>query len=198
MDFSEILNNDFFTWVLLPILIFISRVLDVSLGTMRLIFVSKGYKLLAPVLGFFEVLIWLVAIGQIMQHLDNIFCYLAYGLGFATGNFVGIYLEEKMSIGTVIIRVIPKKDTSKLIGKLREQNYGVSASDIEGMTGKVKMFFSIINRKELKNYIEIVNKFNPHSFYTVEDIRASKEGYFKAGKKLISFNPINHFRRKGK
>ena len=102
MDFSEILNNDFFTWVLLPILIFISRVLDVSLGTMRLIFVSKGYKLLAPVLGFFEVLIWLVAIGQIMQHLDNIFCYLAYGLGFATGNFVGIYLEEKMSIGTVI------------------------------------------------------------------------------------------------
>ncbi len=198
MVFPEIVNSEIFTWVILPILIFISRVLDVSIGTMRLIFVSKGYKILAPVLGFFEVLIWLVAIGQIMQHLDNFLCYLAYGLGFAAGNFVGIFLEEKMSIGTVIIRVIPKKDTTKLINYLREQNYGVSAINIEGMTGKVKMLFSIINRKELKNFIKIVNMFNPNSFYTIEDIRAAKEGYFKAGKKLISFNPINHLRRKGK
>ena len=198
MVFPEIVNSEIFTWVILPILIFISRVLDVSIGTMRLIFVSKGYKILAPVLGFFEILIWLIAIGQIMLHLDNFMCYMAYALGFATGNFVGIFLEEKMSIGTVVIRVIPKKDTTKLINYLREQNYGVSAIDIEGMTGKVKMLFSIINRKELKSFIEIVNMFNPNAFYTIEDIRTVKEGYFKAGKKLISFNPINHLKRKGK
>ena len=198
MVFPEIVNSEIFTWVILPILIFISRVLDVSIGTMRLIFVSKGYKILAPVLGFFEILIWLIAIGQIMLHLDNFMCYLSYALGFATGNFVGIFLEEKLSIGTVVIRVIPKKDTTKLINYLREQNYGVSAIDIEGMTGKVKMLFSIINRKELKNFIEIVNMFNPLAFYTIEDITAVKEGYFKAGKKLISFNPINHLKRKGK
>ena len=81
-----------FTWVLLPILIFFARILDQSIGTMRLIFLSKGMKHIAPFLGFFEVIIWLLAIGQIMQHLDNWVCYVAYGAGFAMGNFIGITL----------------------------------------------------------------------------------------------------------
>ena len=108
---TEFFNTELFTWVILPLLIFLARILDVSIGTMRLIFVSKGMKYLAPILGFFEVIIWLLAISQIMQHLDNVLCYVAYGLGFAMGNYLGIVLEEKMSIGTVLIRVIPQKET---------------------------------------------------------------------------------------
>ena len=104
-----------FTWVVLPVLIFLARIMDVSIGTLRLIFVSRGYKYYAPMLGFFEVIIWLLAIGQIMQHLDNFLCYLAYGLGFATGNYIGIYLDEKLSLGTVLIRIVSKTDTSGLI-----------------------------------------------------------------------------------
>ena len=85
----------FFTWILLPALIFLARILDQSIGTLRLIFLSKGMKYIAPFLGFFEVIIWLLAVGQIMQHLDNWLCYVAYGAGFAMGNFIGITLEER-------------------------------------------------------------------------------------------------------
>lgn len=195
---TEFLNSDLFTWVVLPILIFAARVLDVSIGTMRLIFVSKGFKIIAPLLGFFEVIIWLLAISQIMQHLNNALCYLAYGLGFATGNFIGILLEEKMSIGSVLLRVIPKKDVIDLLSLLRANNFAVSTVDIEGMTGSVKMLFSIIKRKDIKEYISIVNSHNPNAFYTIEDIKAVKEGYFKSHRTFSAFDHLNFLRRKGK
>ncbi|GAE87820.1 hypothetical protein JCM21531_1220 [Acetivibrio straminisolvens JCM 21531] len=81
-------------------LIFFSRIIDVTIGTIRIIFVSRGKKYLAPVLGFFEVLVWIVAISQVMQNLNNFACYFAYAAGFATGTFVGIIIEEKLAIGT--------------------------------------------------------------------------------------------------
>jgi len=194
----EFLNSDLFTWVVLPLLIFTARILDVSIGTMRLIFVSKGFKIIAPLLGFFEVIIWLLAISQIMQHLSNTLCYLAYGLGFAMGNYIGIILEEKMSIGSVLLRVIPKKEVTELIYLLRQHNFGVSTVDIEGMSGHVKMLLSIIKRKDIKEYISIVNAHNPNAFYTIEDIKAVKEGYFKSHRTFSAFDHLNFLRRKGK
>jgi uncharacterized protein YebE (UPF0316 family) len=188
-----------FTWIILPVLIFLARILDVSIGTLRLIFVSKGFKIYAPILGFFEVVIWLLAIGQIMQHLDNFMCYFAYGLGFATGNYIGIYLDEKMSLGTVLIRVVPKFDTTNLINHLRADNFGTSVVDIEGMTGKLKMIFTIVKRKDLKDVMRIIQEHNPQAFVTIEDVKTAKEGYFRfSGKK--SFSPVSLFQdfRKGK
>ncbi|MBN2175176.1 MAG: DUF2179 domain-containing protein [Bacteroidales bacterium] len=192
------MNSDLFTWVLLPLLIFFARIMDVSIGTMRLIFVSKGFKYLAPLLGFFEVIIWLLAIGQIMQNLNNILCYLAYGLGFAAGNYIGILLEEKMSIGTVLVRVIPKLNADELIATLREKNFAVSAIIIEGMKGSIKMLLSIINRKDIDEYIQTVNQYNPNAFYTIEDIKAVKEGYFRSHRTFSAFDHLNFLRRKGK
>jgi uncharacterized protein YebE (UPF0316 family) len=194
----DFINSDLFAWVILPLLIFIARILDVSIGTMRLIFVSKGLKYLAPVLGFFEVTIWLLAIGQIMQHLDNVMCYIAYGCGFAMGNFLGIVLEEKMSIGTVLIRVIPQKETSQLSANLRENGFGVTEVDVEGMKGKVKMILSIINRKDIKDYIDKVHTFNPKAFYTIEDVNAVKDGYMKIHHSFTPFDRMRFLRRKGK
>jgi uncharacterized protein YebE (UPF0316 family) len=188
-----------FTWIILPLLIFLARILDVSIGTLRLIFVSKGYKFYAPLLGFFEVVIWLLAIGQIMQHLDNFMCYFAYGLGFATGNYIGIYLDEKMSLGTVLIRVVPKFDTTNLINHLRTENFGASVVDIEGMTGKLKMIFTIVKRKDLKDVMGIIQEHNPQAFVTIEDVKTAKEGYFRYGHKK-SYSPVSLFQdyRKGK
>lgn len=195
---TEFFTSDLFTWVILPLLIFIARIFDVSIGTMRLIFVSKGMKILAPVLGFFEVTIWLIAIGQIMQHLDNVMCYIAYGLGFAMGNYLGIVLEEKMSIGTVLIRVIPQKDTTQLSTVLRESGFGVTEADVEGMKGKAKMILSIINRKDIRSYIEKVNIHNPKAFYTIEEVNAIKDGYIKNHRTFSPFDSLNFLRRKGK
>ncbi len=173
---SDIFTDEVITWLLIPLLIFIARVTDVTIGTMRLIFVSKGYKYIAPILGFFEIIIWLLAITQIMQHLDNWLCYLTYGLGFATGNFVGIMLEEKLSIGNVLIRVFPKKDTTNLIENLREKGFGVSVVEIEGKAGRKKMLLSIVERKAISEFVEMVLYHNPNAFYSVEDIKAVNDG----------------------
>ncbi|NLI23307.1 MAG: hypothetical protein GX419_01195, partial [Bacteroidales bacterium] len=86
---SAFLQSDWFNYLILPFLIFLARICDVSIGTLRIIFVAKGNKLVAPFLGFFEVLIWILAITRIIQNLDNPFCYLGYAAGFATGNYIG-------------------------------------------------------------------------------------------------------------
>lgn len=172
---KDIFDQETITYIIIPILIFLARLTDVTIGTIRLIFVSKGYKFLAPILGFFEVIIWLLAISQIMQHLDNWVCYIAYGGGFAAGNYVGILLEHKLSIGNVIIRVFPKKDISILAEDLRSQSFGVSAVDIVGKDGKKQMLFSVIERKSIKKYVETVLFHNPRAFYTVEDIKSVSE-----------------------
>lgn len=200
MDFLSAYDSWAFTWIFLPILIMVARICDVSIGTLRLIFVSKGYKFYAPLLGFFEVIIWLLAIGQIMQHLDNFMCYIAYGLGFATGNYVGIYLEERMSLGTVVLRIIPRTNTTDLIEHLRASSFGVSAVDIEGMTGKLKMLFTIVKRKDLPEALEIIHTYNPTSFYTIEDIRTVSEGYFRMnrGRSGLFNNKMFRLHRLGK
>jgi len=199
METAFLTDSNLFTWVILPLLIFFARILDVSIGTLRLIFVSKGYKFYAPLLGFFEVIVWLLAIGQIMQHLDNFLCYIAYGLGFATGNYLGILLEEKMSLGTVLIRVVPKADTTTLINHLREQSFGASLVDIEGMTGKLKMIFTIVKRKDLNEVLGIIQEHNPQSFVTIEDVKTAREGFFRLSRKKM-FSPVALFNdiRKGK
>ncbi len=166
------------TWILLPVLIFFSRILDQSIGTLRLIFVSKGFRHIAPVLGFFEVIIWLLAITQLLKHLYNPMCYIAYGAGFGMGNYIGILLEEKISIGNVLVRIIPKSDTEGLIRHLREVGFGVTSVDAEGAKGPVKIVFTIMKRKNIPRAIKIINEYNPHAFYTIEEIKAVKEGYF--------------------
>jgi uncharacterized protein YebE (UPF0316 family) len=166
------------SWVVLPFLIFVSRILDQSIGTLRLIFVSKGFRYIAPLLGFFEVIIWLLAVTQVMKHLYNPLSYIAYGAGFAMGNYIGIRLEEKISIGNVLLRIIPRKDTTALIQRLRDEGFGVTAVDAEGAMGQVKIVFSIIKRKSAARAIAIINEYNPQAFYTIEEIKAVKEGFF--------------------
>ena len=172
-------DSELFAWVILPLLIFLARICDQSIGTLRLIFISKGMKYIAPLLGFFKVIIWLLAVGQIMQHLDNWVCYIAYGAGFAMGNFIGIRIEERLSLGTVIIRVILSSESPELVSNLKEQNFGLTLVDGEGAKGKVKLIFSIIRRKEVQRFVGIVQQYNPNAFYTIEEVKSSNEGVFR-------------------
>jgi uncharacterized protein YebE (UPF0316 family) len=170
-------SSDIFLWGILPFLIFLSRIFDQSIGTLRLIFSSKGMKQLSPFFAFFESFIWLVAISQIMKHLDNMACFVAFAGGYAAGNYIGIWLEEKISIGNVVIRLIPKKDTTPLIRHLRALNYGVTVVDVDGSLGPTKMLFTTVRRKDAKKVIEIINAFNPTAFYTIDEVRVVSEGY---------------------
>jgi uncharacterized protein YebE (UPF0316 family) len=171
IELNAISSEFLYSWIILPLLIFLARVCDVSLGTIRIIFISKGIKYLAPLIGFFEILIWLLAIGQIMQNLTNIYYYLFYAGGFATGNLMGIILEEKLSIGTVAIRIITRKNADTLIEVLRKKHISITVVDAQGAKGPVKLLFSIVKRQNAKKVIRLVKKYNPNAFYSIEDIR---------------------------
>ena len=200
MDHLLFVNSGVYTWFVLPFLIFVARIADVSLGTVRVIFVSRGLKYLAPVVGFFEVLIWLLAIGQIMKNLSNPLCYIAYAAGFGMGNYVGIRIAEKLSLGVVLIRVVSKKDALPLVECLKAENYGVTSVDGHGTSGQVKVVFTIVPRREMPSVVDLIRKFNPQAFYSIEDVGFVEKGIFPLRKSWRDFNLLRLFRpfRKGK
>ena len=112
-------DTSFFTYFLLPFLIFVSRILDVTIGTIRIVMVAKGQKFWAPLLGFFEVFIWLLAISRIFENLDNWACYFAYAAGFAAGNYIGLIIEERLAMGIVKIQIITRRSAIELIQNTR-------------------------------------------------------------------------------
>ncbi len=173
--FSAMIDSPVFTWVVLPILIFASRVLDVSIGTIRVIFVARGQRLWAPLLGFFEVLVWLLAIGQIMQKLTNPLYYIAYAGGFAAGNFVGMWIEDRLALGKVLIRAITRTDASELIEQLKTRKNGLTYHNARGVTGPVHIIFTVTDRHDAPKVIELIRKHNPRAFYTVEDVRSVRD-----------------------
>lgn len=172
------IDPNLLTWVVLPGLIFLARICDVTIGTIRIIFVSKGQKFLASFFGFFEVLIWLVAIGQIMQNLNNVFCYIAYAAGFASGNYIGITIEEKLAMGVLIVRIFTTNEGTKLIDSLRASGFGVTSVDAQGGSGRVKIVYTVIKRKCLPEVVGIIKEFNPRAFYSVEELRSVNAGVF--------------------
>jgi uncharacterized protein YebE (UPF0316 family) len=193
-------SADFYAWVVLPLLIFFFRICDVSLGTIRVIFIAKGLKYIAPVIGFFEVIIWLLAIGQVMNNVTNIASYIAYGGGFAAGTLLGMAVEERLSLGTVFVRVISNEDVSSLVSWLRERSYGVTVADGEGSKGKVKIILSVINRHDLDEVIRGIHRFLPRAFYSIEEVKSVDEGIFPHKRSSLLFNhrdPFGFF-RKGK
>lgn len=165
------MSAEVYMYILVPILIFLARVADVSIGTIRIIFVSRGTRALAAIFGFFEILIWLVAISQIMHNLTNFANYIAYAAGFAMGNFVGISIERRLFAGSLMVRVVTKRDASMLIEYLNLHGYGVTSFDAQGAKGPVKIIFTVADRNDLDAVLSIVKEFNPNAFYTIEDIR---------------------------
>ncbi|HOL85445.1 DUF2179 domain-containing protein [Thermoclostridium caenicola] len=178
---ADLMSSDLFSWVILPILIVLARMVDVTLGTIRIIFVSRGSRLAAPILGFFEVFIWIVAISQIMQNLNNPLCYVAYALGFALGNYLGIMAEEKLAIGYLVLRIFvikenPEKET--LMEKLIEAGFGVTAVEGRGATKEVTLLFSLIRRKDLDEAVSIIEQADSKVFYSIESAKAAHAGIF--------------------
>jgi uncharacterized protein YebE (UPF0316 family) len=169
------ISPEIFLYVILPLLIFMGRIIDVSIATLRIIFVMSGKKFLAPILGFFESLIWLIAISQIFQNIDNFFSYLAFSGGFAAGTFVGMIIEEKLALGNVVVRIITRRDATALVDHLRERQFYYTNIPAEGREGKVNILFMVMKRNQLKGIIEIIKQFNPRAFYTVESVRKVRD-----------------------
>jgi len=169
---------DTYTWIILPLIVFLARFVDVTLGTLRIIFLSRGRKLLAPLLGFVEVFIWITIVSQIVRGAQNVAAYFAYAAGFAVGNYVGMLIEEKLAIGTLVIRIILPKKKNSLVARLHDEGYGVTFVDAQGGNGPVVLVYTIVMRKELEQIARIIEETSPRAFYTVEELRSVREGIF--------------------
>ena len=185
-------DSEFFKWVVLPIIIFIARMGDVSLGTLRNVFISKGFRNIVPIIGFFEVLIWLISIRQVMRHLDNPLCYIGFAGGFAAGTYVGLFIERKLALGMQVLRIITHQNWQVLVNALQDQNVGITIMDGHGAKGPVKIIFTIIKRKDIDLVRDIIREFNPNAFYSIEDIRVANQGVFP--KKSAVNNTMDYIR----
>lgn len=199
MDFlSVVYEPQFFAMVVTPVLIFLARVLDVTIGTMRIIFVSRGVKTLASFIGFFEILVWLVAIAQVMNNLTNFANYIAYAAGFAMGNFMGIYIEDRIAMGYLSVSVVTEKNPVDLIGKLESSGYRTTTMEAKGRKESVQMIFTVIKRKKLGNVLSIVKNFDRNAFYSIEDVKYLHEIQTPERKHHLVRRGLFAGRRKGK
>jgi len=171
-------DQEIYQYVVLPLIIFFARICDVSLGTLRIVFISKGKRNIAPFLGFFELLIWVVVISEVFKNVSNIVGYLAYAGGYATGSFIGMLIEERIAIGTQLIKVFSSKDVTSLQKCLNDAGFGTTVVDGDGSAGKVKILYTVIDRKTAGRAKKILAEFDPLIFYVIEDVRLVKSGIF--------------------
>ncbi|OPX63608.1 MULTISPECIES: DUF2179 domain-containing protein [unclassified Methanoregula] len=174
------ISPEIYAYVILPLLIFLARICDVSMETIRVIYISRGIRYLAPVIAFFEIVIWLLAMEVVMQDLSNIANFMAFALGFAAGTYVGLVIEERLSIGMVILRVITTEESEgPITGFLAAENYGVTRLDAQGSRGSVRIILSLVNRGDIPRITDFIRTVNPRAFFSIEDVRYVNEGVFR-------------------
>lgn len=185
-------DSSLYIWLVLPLMVFFARVTDVTLGTLRIIFISHGKRNIAPLLGFVEVFIWITIVSQIVSHAHNMLAYLAYAAGFASGAFVGMYIEARLAIGTQVILAIVQNNSIELISHLHAAGYGVTSVDGQGSDGPVKLIYAIVPRRDLPNVLSIIHQTHPHAFLSMQDVRSTQAGIFPyhPANQLGAFFPI--------
>ena len=170
---------------LLPLFIFVGRIFDVTLGTLRIIFVSKGEKLKAPIIGFFEVFIWIVIISQILSRANDMIAYLSYAGGYAAGNYVGILIEKRIAFGIILCRVYTNKAGINLVKLLSLKGFGATLVHGTGSVEEVDIIETVIDRKQLKLVSSIILSFDKDAFYVIEDVRTRSRGIFPKSSNLL-------------
>ena len=171
-----------YAWVLIPLGIFFARILDVSLGTLRIIFVSKGIIKLAPIIGFFEVLIFVLAISQVLQNDLSVWNVVAYCAGFAAGNIAGAALEEQIALGFSSVRVITRHSGTELSAALRRADFGVTQMFGLGREGIVDVVETAVRRRDVPCVHRIATQLDENAFVMVDQNRSVFQGHLRQGK----------------
>ena len=178
-----LISPEIYSWLILPLLIFLARIGDVSMETIRVIYISRGIKYLAPIIAFFEIIIWLLAMEVVMSDLSNIANFFAFAFGFATGTYVGLVIEEKLSIGMVIMRIVTTEESNEEIAMFLEaEHFGVTSMDAKGSRGNVKMILTLVNRADVPRITRHLQTTNPTAFFSIEDVRYANQGVFRPKK----------------
>lgn len=160
-----------------PLVIFCLRIVDVSLATLRMLLSVRGMKRIAPFIGFFEVSIWLFAVGNAVNNLNSVWHLLGYAGGFATGTLVGLWIEEKMAFGLATVRVMSLHGGVELAEALREKGFRVTEFAGHGRDGRVEVVLTVVQRRELPTVFQEVGVWDPDAFVTVEEPRSIHRGW---------------------
>lgn len=159
------------------LLIFLLRITDVSMGTFRMILITRGQRKMAALLGFAEVTIWVVAIGQVFANLNSLWNILAYSGGFATGTLAGMWLEGKVALGTVSVYIVSSNKGGAIADAVRRAGYGATELPAWGQSGPVALIGVVLPRRQLAGLTSLVNDIDANSFITVDDNRQVLRGY---------------------
>jgi uncharacterized protein YebE (UPF0316 family) len=165
---------------LMPFIIFLMRVTDMSLDTLRVLFVIRGRKPLAWIMGFFQSALWVVAITSVLSNLDNLWNVIGYAGGFATGNVVGMMIEERLAIGHGQLRIISSRRGNAIVEAIRDAGYAATEIPGRGKDGTVSVISCSVKRRDIDNVQRGVYEIDPEAFITVEDIRPLHRGYWRA------------------
>ena len=156
-----------FAWYI-PVLIFFARICDVSIGTIRMIFVIAGWRFRAAALGFVEVVIWALAIGGLAQSITSPVLLLAYAGGFSTGNLVGMLIEQKLALGYRIVQVINRDVSGELPTRLRDNGYRVTTVAGQGRNGPVEIAYAVVRRRAMAELLGLIDQIAPEAIVAVE------------------------------
>lgn len=160
-----------------PLVIFLLRIVDVSLATTRMLLAIRNQRMLVPLIGFVEVLVWLFAAGNAIRFLESPLHVIGYAAGFATGNVVGLWVEEKLALGLATVRVVSAHGGVELADALREKGFGVTEFSGQGREGPVEVVFTAARRAQVPWILKEVNYWDPDAFVTVEEPRAIHRGW---------------------
>lgn len=163
--------------------IYFAKVSDVTLTTIRMIMVVKGRRIQAAAIGFVEIIIYIMALGKVLEDLSNPINVLMYATGYATGNYLGIYVEEKMALGSIIAQVIAPGNSMKLAEKLREEGFGVTVAEAYGKDGMQHILNIAMQRKNLHKLYKVLDEYDTKTFVTITDARSTRGGYFTSLKR---------------
>ncbi|MEK6480587.1 DUF5698 domain-containing protein [Catalinimonas sp. 4WD22] len=162
---------DFFDFVFLPLMIFLARVSDVTLATVKLMFVVNNARKFAAILGFFEALITILALSRIMQDASNMAAYVMYAAGFAAGTYIGMRIEEKLAYGSVVIRIISKKIPDTLLEHLAVNRYRYSMVEANDQSGNTQILFTVCKRSKVRTFLRNLEDIAPEALYTIEGVK---------------------------
>jgi len=163
--------------LMLPLTIFIARIVETSLETIRTVYVARGHKYLAAGIGVGKIAIWLLSTGLVLTNLDNIGGIIAYIAGYGIGTVIGMEIEDRISLGDVVVRIISAKDPQPLITRLSSMGYGITRLDGTGVfSSSVAVLLMVVPRKNLEQLTALLRKDYPDLLYTVEDVRKASEG----------------------
>jgi uncharacterized protein YebE (UPF0316 family) len=158
-------------------LIFVARLVNVTLSTLRTLLGMRGQKYLATGLSFFEALIFILVISQVLQDVNNVWNVLAYSSGFAAGTLVGLWIEGKIALGYATVRVVSRNGGETVASALRRAGHGVTEEAGEGQAGQVQVLTTVVKRRKIPTIMALVDRADETAFVTVEETSRVYQGH---------------------